>query len=346
MSFASDNFSGCHPKVLEALAECNVGHAPAYGADAWTEKLQSRVHEVFGAHAFVLPVFGGTGANVVGLSLLVKSFEAVICTQSAHIQVDECGAPEKFLGSKLIALPGVNGKLTPQLIKQALTGVGVQHHVQPRAVSITQSTELGTVYTPGEIRAISALLKKNNLFLHMDGARISNAAASLGCSLREITADAGVDVLSFGGTKNGLMGAEAVVVLDVRRFGDDALFRRKQAMQLPSKSRFISAQLLALLSDGLWQANARHANAMARLLESRVRDCPGLEVRYPVEANAVFARMPQAAVIELQKKFSFYIWEEGEQPTVRPTVRWMTSFDTAEDHVTAFAQAVQSALVN
>jgi len=333
-SFASDNYAGIHPAALEAIARANAGHATAYGNDPWSAELEERFRELAGDVA-VFPVFNGTGANVTSLAALLQPHEAVICSEIAHINVDECGAPERFTGAKLIDLPAPGGKLTPELIEPRLTGVGDEHRVQPRVVSVTQSTEVGTVYTLDELAALSAFCRRHRLLLHVDGARIANAAATLECGLRELVGGVGVDVMSFGGTKNGLLGGEAVLFADpslARNF----LFIRKQAMQLNSKMRFASAQLLALLEGDLWLRNASHANAMARRLRDRVAGAAGVEVIHPVEANAVFARLPAAAIEPLQERHPFYVWD-----AVESVVRWMCAWDTAEADVDEFAASVR-----
>jgi threonine aldolase len=282
--------------------------------------------------------WGGRGARWLGLGTRAESYHAVICSEGAHIYTDECGAPEKFTGCKLIPISAPDGKLTVEAVGHAYHGIGDQHHVQPRVISITQATELGTVYTPREIRDLARFAHQRNMFLHMDGARIANAAVSLGLTLREATRDLGVDVLSFGGTKNGAIGAEGVVFFD-KKLARDFLYLRKQGMQLASKMRFISAQLDALLSNQLWQKNAEHSNRMAKLLEKEVRKIPQVKIVQKVEANGVFAKIPRHAVAKLQKHYFFYVWEEE-----RSVVRWMCSFDTTEQDVRRFAKFVTSAV--
>src|SRR5581483_4565564 len=258
-SFASDNNAGVHPEILDAIARANHGHTVGYGDDAYTESAVGKFKEHFGDDIEVFIVFNGTAANCLSLKALTESYHAVICTDFAHIYTDECGAPEKFTGCKLIPIPNQAGKLTVESVRGAYHGIGDQHHVQPRVVSITQSTEMGTVYKPEEIRTLAQFCHENDLLLHMDGARIANAAVSLGQNLRQASRDLGVDVLSFGGTKNGLMGAEAVVFFD-KNLAGDFLYLRKQGMQLASKMRFISVQLEALLTADLWLKSAQHAN--------------------------------------------------------------------------------------
>jgi threonine aldolase len=336
--FASDNYAGVHPEILDALALANGGHQISYGEDAYTEHLQEVFRAHFGAGVAAYPVFNGTGANVVGLQAMTERWESVICAESAHINVDECGAPEKVAGLKLLTLATPDGKLTPELIARHAWGWGDEHRAQPRIVSIAQTTELGTCYTPDEIAAICEQAHRHEMKVHLDGARLANAAATLGLPLRAFTTDVGVDVLSFGGTKNGMLLGEAIVVLNpdaVRGM----LFLRKAGMQLASKMRFISVQFEALLGGDLWLRNASHANAMARRLADSVRDLPGLRITQAVESNAVFATLPRDVTERLQKRFRFYTWNEhtGE-------VRWMASFDTTESDIDTFAAAVAEEL--
>jgi threonine aldolase len=333
-SFASDNNAGVHPKVLQAIAAVNRGHVVGYGDDPYTEAAVRKFKQHFGSDVEVFIVFNGTAANCLSLKALTESHHAVICAEGAHIYTDECGAPEKFTGCKLIPIPTPDGKLTVESARHAHHGIGDQHHVQPRVISITQASEMGTVYTPREVRDLARFAHERGMFLHMDGARIANAAVSLGLTLREATRDLGVDVLSFGGTKNGAMGAEAVVFFD-KKFGRDFLYRRKQGMQLASKMRYISAQLEALLSNNLWRKNARHANRMAALLQKEVGKIPQVKIVYKVEANGVFAQIPRQAIARLQKRYFFYLWHEDIS-----VVRWMCSFDTTEKDVKDFARFV------
>ncbi len=333
-SFASDNHSGAHPAVLRALERANRGHCPAYGDDPLTIRVERRLARLFGPRAEARLVLTGTAANVIGLRCFTESYHAVFCAASSHLYRHECAAPETFLGAQIVPIPAPDGKLTPALLRPHLRGFGDPHEAQPRAISISQSTECGTVYTPAELRALARLAHRHGMILHVDGARLANAAASLGVPLRALCE--GVDVLSFGGTKNGLIGAEAVLLL---RPASAFPFFRKQGMQLASKMRFVAAQFLALLEQDLWLKNARHANAMARRLEAAVRGLPGLEITQPVEANAVFARLPRRAVARLRKRFAFYVWDEA-----RSEVRWMTSFDTEPEAVEAFAAAIRREL--
>jgi threonine aldolase len=337
-SFASDNNAGIHPDVLQAVARANTGHAVGYGDDAHTQRAVAKFKHHFGADAEVFLVFNGTAANCLSLKALTESYHAVICSETAHIHTDECGAPEKFTGCKLILIDAPDGKLTVESVSHAYHGIGDQHHVQPKVISITQATELGTVYKPKEIRDLARFAHDRDMFLHMDGARIANAAVSLGLNLRQATRDLGVDVLSFGGTKNGAMGAEAVVFFD-KTLATDFLYLRKQGMQLASKMRFISAQLDALLSDSLWKKNAQHANRMAALLKKEITKIPGVKIVYPVEANGVFAKIPLRAIAKLQKRYFFYVWSEEQS-----VVRWMCSFDTTEADVRRFAGFVAEAV--
>jgi threonine aldolase len=333
--FASDNQAGIHPAVLEAITAANEGHAAGYGHDDWTERVQARFREHFGEAAQAFPVFSGTAANVLALRAACRPWEAAICAGTAHLNVDECGAPEAIAGVKLLSLEGTHGKLAPELVIAAAEARrGDEHAVQARVVSISQSTELGTLYRPEEIAALADAAHARGLVLHLDGARLSNAAAALELPLRALTTDVGVDVVSFGGTKNGLLGAEAVVFL-TPELAEGFLYLRKQSLQLASKMRFLSAQLDALLTDELFLRLAAHANAMAARLAAAVAEVPGVLITRPVEANAVFATLPPGAAARLQERFAFYVWDErtGE-------VRWMCAWDTTAEDVAAFAVAV------
>ena len=334
--FASDNYAGIHPQILEAIGRANGGHQVAYGADVYTQHVQGVFQKHFGAQALAFPVFNGTGANVVSLQAMTERWDAVICAESAHINVDECGAPERVGGLKLIAVPTPAGKLTPELVERAATGRGDEHRARSTVVSITQSTELGTLYTVDEIAAIVARAHAIDLAVHLDGARIANAASALDAPMRAFTTDVGVDVVSFGGTKNGMMIGECVVVLNPDAVRGMA-YLRKLSMQLASKMRFVSVQFDALLSGDLWLRNARHSNAMAARLEAAVRDVDGVEVQRPVEANSVFAILPLAVTGRLQSRYPFYVWDESTGE-----VRWMTSFDTTEADVDGFAAALRA----
>jgi threonine aldolase len=334
--FASDNSATVHPDVLAAIANVNVGHTFGYGHDDYTLSVEARVAGHFGENASAFFVFNGTGANVLSLRAASRRFEGVICADTAHLNVDECGAPEAMAGLKLLTVPGVDGKLTPELVESRIARVGDEHAVQPHVVSISQCTELGTLYTVAEVQELADLAHEHHLVLHVDGARLSNAAAALGVGLHE--AAAGADVLSFGGTKNGLLGAEAVVLLNPE-LAHDFLYIRKQSMQLASKMRFLAAQFDALLGDGLWERAAGNANAMAARLAGALRDVPGVAITRPVQTNAVFAVLPPAVTAALQRDFPFYVWDEGIGE-----VRWMCSWDTTEEDVDRFAAAVGDAL--
>jgi threonine aldolase len=335
--FASDNAAPIHPDVIAAINRVNVGHAFGYGHDQVTEGLADRFREQFGERARAFPVWGGTGANVLCLRAACRRWQAVICAETAHLNLDECGAPEAIAGIKLLPVPTTDGKLSPSLVDARIEHIGDEHSVQPRLVSISQSTELGTVYTGAEVAAIAELAHERGLLVHVDGARLANAAASLGVSLRALSTDVGVDLLSFGGTKNGLLGAEAVVFLDPE-LADGFEFLRKQSLQLASKMRFLSAQLDALLTDELWLRCATHANAMASLLAERVGKLDGVELTRPVQANALFAKLAPAAIASLLERYDFYVWDEPASE-----VRWMCSWDTTEEDIEGFAAAVAQA---
>ena len=334
-SFASDNNAGVHPEVIDAIRTANEGHVIAYGDDPYTARATKVFEERLGRNIKVFFVFGGTGANVLGLKAITKSHEAVICASTAHINVDECGAPEKFTGCKLLAVDTPDGKLSVAHIKPLLHGIGFEHHVQPRVISISEATEMGTVYKLRELKELSTFARKNDLLLHMDGARIANAAVSLNTSLKEITADAGVDVLSFGGAKNGMMYGEAVVFFNTR-LAEDFKYIRKQGMHLPSKMRFISAQFETLLSGDLWRRSATHANRMAQLLANELGKIKQIQITQPVESNGVFAIVPPKFVPQLQKSYFFYVWNEEISE-----VRFMTSFDTTEEDIEQFVRLVR-----
>ncbi len=334
--FASDNYSGIHPEVLDAIAAANAGHQVAYGEDEYTARLQDVFIQHFGEGVEAFPVFNGTGANVVGLQSMLPRWGAVIAASTAHINVDEAGAPERVAGIKLLTVPAGDGKLTPELIDREAWGWGDEHRAQPLVVSLTQSTELGTLYSVDELREIADHVHGHGMRLHMDGARLSNAAASLGLPLRTFTRDVGVDVLSFGGTKNGAMLGEAIVVLDP---GASAglTFLRKLNMQLSSKMRFVSAQLIALLEGDLWLRNASHSNAMAQRLRTGVEagiadgTIQGVSFTQPTQANGVFATLPDGIADQLREAFRFYDWDAAKNE-----VRWMCSFDTTEADIDAF----------
>jgi threonine aldolase len=334
--FASDNYAGVHPEVLAAIAAANEGHARSYGDDRWTARAEACVREHFGPDARAFPVFNGTAANVLCVEALTRPWEAVICARSAHVNVDECGAPERA-GRKLLAVDTPDGRLTPELVEPLATRFGDQHAVQPRVVTITQSTELGTRYPPDQVAELAAWAHERGMFLHVDGARLCNAAAALDMSLRALTTDLGVDAVSLGGTKNGLLGAEAAVFLRPEH-AEHFPYVRKQAMQLASKMRFLSAQLEALLAGDLWRRNAAHANAMAARLAAAVAGVPGVRITQPVEANGVFAILPPGVAETLQERFAFYVWDEATGE-----VRWMCAWDTTPEDIDAFAAAVADA---
>jgi threonine aldolase len=347
-SFGSDNHAGAHPAVLDALAAASRGDATAYGDDPWTARATAQLADAFGAGGGVFFVFTGTAANVLGISLMLRPYEAVICAEGAHLNVDECGAAERMIGAKLLTVPADDGKLTPELVATRLSGRGDEHRAQPRAVAITQATEVGTCYTLDELRRLGEFCRASGLLLFLDGARLANAAAFLGCSLSDLSAN--VDVLSFGGTKNGAMGAEALVVMNPSLAGA-VPFQRKQQMQLASKMRYLAAQFSALLEDELWLRNARHANAMARRLADGVDGVPGVRLRHPVESNGVFAALNPALVEPLQREWTFYDWDSDGHAAAGPegsparasVVRWMTAFDTTEDDVDEFVTAIRAA---
>jgi threonine aldolase len=336
-TLASDNFSTVHPEVLAAITKANIGHATAYGKDDWTQKCSALFKNSFGFDAESFLVFNGTGANVTALSHLLRPWQAIICAKSAHIWTDECGAPQAGSGCSLLPIDAKNGKITPEQCEAYLHQKGSQHHVQPKAISITQSTEFGTVYSVDELQKLAGFAKKHHLLFHMDGARLSNASVSLNTSLKALTTDIGVDVLSFGGTKNGLMGVEAVVFLNPS-LAENFQYVRKQQMQLSSKMRFLSAQMIALLENDLWRQNASHANAMAKLLESQIRkNFPHLDILYPVQANAVFVQFPNLEILhKLQKKSFFWIWDE-----TKAVARFMTSWDTDSSFINEFIEEIK-----
>ena len=337
-SFASDNNAGVHPTILEAIQAVNEGHVVAYGDDPYTRAATNKFHEHFGEDIDVYFVFGGTGANVLGLKAVTDTYAAIICAETAHINVDECGAPENLTGCKLLPIPTQNGKIGIEQIRPLLHGIGNEHHVQPKVVSISQSTEMGTVYTPQEIEAIAAYAHQHGMLLHVDGARIANAAASLGLRLRDLTVDAGADLLSFGGTKNGMMYGEAVVFFN-RSLSKNFKYIRKQGMHLASKMRFISTQFEALLSGDLWLENARHANRMAQLLAREVEKIPQIRITQKVEANAVFAIIPKMFIPLIRQRYFFYVWNDETSE-----VRLMTSFDTTEDDIREFVDLIEGVI--
>ena len=334
-SFASDNNAGVHPEIIEAITKANDGHVIAYGSDPVTARAMELFQKHFGSDVAVYFVFGGTGANVLGLKAITQPHHAIFCADTAHVNVDECGAPEKFTGCKLITIPTPDGKLRVEQIKPLLHGIGVEHHVQPRVISISQATEMGTVYTRDELKTLADFAHDNDLLLHVDGARLANAAVGLDKTFKEITTDVGVDVLSFGGTKNGMMYGEAVVFFD-KSLASDFKYIRKQGMHLPSKMRFISAQFEALLSGDLWRRGAEHANRMAQILGSELAKVPKIKLTQPVESNGVFATIPKEYIPALQEKYFFYVWDDAISE-----VRLMASFDTSEEDIRNFVEFVR-----
>ncbi|MCC6132025.1 MAG: threonine aldolase [Acidobacteria bacterium] len=338
--FASDNSSGIHPRFLAAIADANEGHYPSYGQDPFTERFDAAIRRAFGAGAEAFLVFNGTAANVLGLATAVKSHEGVICADSSHLNVDECGAPERWLGAKLFVTPAKDGKLDLAGIRRHMTRLGDQHHSQPRALSVTQPTELGTVYSLSELRELAAFCRENRLFFHIDGARLANAAAFLECSLADTTSGAGCDVLSLGGTKNGMLGAEAVVFFRPE-LARDFKFHRKQGLQLASKHRFLAAQFSTYLESGLWLEIARHTHGLALHLAELLRGLTEVEIIAPIQSNAVFAKVPKRLIRPLREKFFFYVWDEFEW-----VVRWMVTWDHTRDDIEAFAEAIRESLAS
>jgi threonine aldolase len=337
-SFASDNNAPVHESVMRAILEANNGDAIAYGDDPYTREAENKFRELFGEGIEVFFVFNGTGANVSAISHLTRSWHSVVCSEMAHMQHDECGAPEKFVGCKLNILPSSDGKIHPSQIEPLMNSVGFQHHSQPRVISITQATELGTVYSCEEIMDLARFAHYHDMYLHVDGARIANAAAFLNISLEEMITNCGVDVVSFGGTKNGIMLGEAVVFLN-SRLARDFMYVRKQSMQLASKMRYISAQFTALLSNNLWLLNATHANEMAKKLAQQVKVLPGVTITQPVQTNAIFASIPESIIKKLQSRYFFYVWNHQ-----RNEVRWMTSFNTTDKDIENFVAALKELL--
>ncbi len=335
--FASDNYAGVHPEVLAAVAAANVGHVPAYGDDPWTARLQDVVRAHLGDAAVAYPVLNGTGANVVALQAMLPRWGAVVCAETAHVNTDENGAPERVGGLKLLTVPTPDGRLTPDLVARQAWGFGDVHRAQPGVVSVTQATELGTVYTPDQVRELCDQAHALGMRVHVDGSRIANAAAHLGLPLRALTTDCGVDVLSLGGTKNGLLLGEAVVVLDPDAV-DGVEYLRKAGMQLASKMRFVSAQLIALYEGDLWLRSAQRANAMAARLRAGL-DALGLDITLPTEANGVFVRLPRPVAAALRRTWRFYDWDPADG-----TVRLMCAFDTTEQDVDDLLRALGAAL--
>lgn len=336
--FGSDNHSGISPEILQAIADANIDHALAYGDDEYTQRLTQRIQDTFGPTAVPYLVFNGTGANMLCIDAMCRSHEAVVCAESAHINVDECGAPQRIVGCRLLTVETPDGKLTPSLVRTRLHGFGFQHHSQPKAISITQPTELGTCYTLDELRELADLAHDYNMYLHIDGARLANAAAALNCTLQALTTDIGADCVSLGGTKNGLLMGECAIILNPQ-LDNQLPYRRKQMSQLGSKMRFMAAQMDRYLQDDLWRRNALHSNAMAQQLYQAVRDLPGLKVVYPVDANSVFVQLPREVWQRLQQDYFFYEWDEAAD-----IVRWMCSFDTTQEDIDRFVQRLKELL--
>lgn len=336
-SFASDNYSGIHPEVFEAIQLANSHHQISYGDDIFTHEAVQLFEKEFG-NVSVLFAFNGTGANVICLKCCTLPFQAVICSDLAHIHVDECGAPTQSIGCSLLPISTTDGKLTPELIQPLLSRIGNVHHTQPKVISISQSTEVGTIYSIDELKALCRFAHDNNMYVHLDGARISNAVAALGITLKEATVDCGIDIMSFGGTKNGLMMGEAVLVFN-DELKANAPYFQKQSAQLFSKNRFIAAQFKALLSNDLWLRMATHANKMAQILSTEIQQLPGVKITRKVQANAVFAIIPQKAIEPLQAKYPFYIWDEETLE-----LRWMCSFDTTEEDIEDFVCTLRDLL--
>jgi threonine aldolase len=338
--FASDNNAGVHPEILKELAEANQGHAIGYGDDRYSVEAIKLFKEHFGESTDVFFVFTGTAANVLGISAVTRSWNSVIMASTAHIEQDECGAPEKFSGCKVLTVETPDGKLKPGLLKRHMHGFGFEHHAQPGVISITQASEMGTIYNPSEIAELAEYAHSYGMYLHMDGARISNAAATLKLPFRAFTTDAGVDILSFGGTKNGIMFGEAICFLRPG-LSDNFKYLRKQGMQLASKMRFISAQYIAFFRNDLWKKSATHSNAMAQLLYNKVRDITAVTVTQKVESNGVFVIIPREIAEKLQKHYFFYPWDES-----RSEYRWMTSWDTTEEDIEKFVELLKAELSN
>lgn len=337
-SFASDNNSGVHPLVMEALNRANRDHAVGYGDDPWTEEAVRKIREAFTPDCEPLFVFNGTGSNAVALQLCTRPYNSIICAETAHIYVDECGAPARMTGCQVRPVATPDGKLTPDLVRPYLCHFGEQHHSQPGAIYVSQCSELGTVYKPDELRALTDLAHRHGMYVHMDGARLANACAALNLGFRELTVDCGIDILSFGGTKNGLMLGESVIAFNPA-LKKEAYFVRKQSAQLASKLRYLSCQFTAYLTDGLWLKNAVHANRMAKLLYDGLKELPGVHFTQKVESNQLFLTMPRPVIDELLKDYFFYFWDEAIHE-----IRFVTSFDTTEEDIEKLLQSVKRLL--
>jgi threonine aldolase len=336
-SFASDNNSSVHAEILNAVVQSNKNHAVGYGDDAWTKQAEDVIKQAFNTNCDVFFVMNGTGANSVALQAVTRSFDCIIATQTAHICVDECGAPTKMSGCRIMEVQSPDGKITPELIQTRLVGQGVAHHSQPRVVYISQVTELGTVYTLDEVRAIADLLHQNNMYLHMDGARLANACAYLGCSLKEATVDVGVDILSFGGTKNGMMMGEAIISFDPK-LSENLAYYRKQSAQLASKMRYLSAQFIPYIEQNIWINNAKLANQQALKLAEILKQYPGVSFTQKVESNALFLTLDRKIVDQLLQKYYFYFWNEANSE-----IRLVTSWDTTDKDIEEFSTALSQA---
>ena len=334
-SFASDNNSGVHPLVMDAVIKANENHAVGYGDDPWTAAAVTKIKEIFGEKASPFFVFNGTGANSVALQAVTRSFNSILCAETAHINVDECGAPGRMTGCAIVTIPTLDGKLTPELIKPHLHNFGVCHHSQPKVVYISQVTELGTVYTIEEVKAIADLLHAHNMYLHMDGARLANACAFLNCSMKQVTVDAGVDVLSFGGTKNGMMMGEAVVAFSPD-IAENLMYFRKQSAQLASKLRYLSAQFIPYLENNLWLENAMKANLAATKLADIMKQYPQICFTQKIESNALFFTIPTEALRKLQEEYFFYMWNEEQNEA-----RLVTSWDTTGEDIAGFEESLK-----
>jgi len=338
-SFASDNNSGVHPQIIQAIIDANQDHAVGYGDDEWTRKADSIFRKIFGEDVQPYYVFNGTGSNLTALQALTRSYQSIICADTAHIYSDECGAPAKATAAVLRPLLTPNGKLTPELIATELHELGVQHHSQPRVISISQSTEMGTVYTAEELATLCNFAHSHNLYVHMDGSRLANACAHLGIGLRELSRDCGVDILSFGGTKNGMMMGEAVVAFRPE-WNESLMYLRKQSAQLYSKMRFLSAQYIAYFQDDLWLQNAKHSNAMAQYLYTQINNLPGVSFTQKVEVNSLFLILPQDVIQKMMKHYFFYMWDEDTNE-----IRLVCSWDTTQRDVDAFADCLRTILL-
>ncbi|MGD0582175.1 MAG: low specificity L-threonine aldolase [Bacteroidales bacterium] len=336
--FASDNNAGIHPEILKAVIEANDGHVIGYGGDSYTEAARQAFREQLGADTDVYFVFTGTAANVLGITGVTNSWNSIITAATAHIETDECGAPEKFSGCKVLSVDTPDGKITSALLSRHIHGFDFEHHSQPRIISITQSTEMGTIYTPSEVRTLAQYAHEHNMLLHMDGARISNAAAALDLPFRAFTTDSGVDILSFGGTKNGMMFGEAVCFLKPG-LSENFKYIRKQGMQLASKMRFISAQYIAFFKNDLWKKCASHSNKMARLLYDKVKDIKEIKVTQEVQANGIFIILPDDVAEKVREQYFFYPWDE-----TRSEYRWMTSWDTTEEDIEGLVELLRKEL--